>query len=52
MPTNNQARLEWMKQAVNDELFLADLNATMEDFKDSDLSASLSIVMKVPFRGN
>jgi uncharacterized protein (DUF433 family) len=35
-PTNTQARMELMSQAVNDELFLADLNATMEDFKDAD----------------
>jgi len=35
-PTNTQARMEFMSQAVNDELFLADLNATMEDFKDAD----------------
>ena len=34
--TNTQARMEFMSQAVNDELFLADLNATMEDFKDAD----------------
>jgi uncharacterized protein (DUF433 family) len=32
--TNAQARMELMSQATNDELFLADLNATMEDFKD------------------
>ncbi len=34
--TNTQARLELMSQAANDELFLADLNANMEDFKDAD----------------
>jgi hypothetical protein len=28
--------MELMNQAVNDELFLADLNPTMEDFKDAD----------------
>lgn len=42
IPTNTQARLEWMRRAMTDELFLADLNATMEDFKDADLSESLS----------
>ncbi len=36
MPTDTQARMELMSQAANDELFLADLNATMEDFKDAD----------------
>jgi len=36
MPTNTQARIEFMSQAANDELFLADLNATMEEFKDAD----------------
>ena len=35
-PTDTQARMEVMSQAMNDELFLADLNATMEDFKDAD----------------
>ena len=32
--TNTQARIEFMSQAVKDELFLADLNATMENFKE------------------
>jgi hypothetical protein len=31
-----EARMELMNQAANDELFLADLNTTMEDFKDAD----------------
>lgn len=31
-PTNTQARMDLMSQAANDERFLADLNATMEDF--------------------
>jgi uncharacterized protein (DUF433 family) len=35
-PTNTQDRMELMSRAANDELFLADLNATMEDFKDAD----------------
>jgi uncharacterized protein (DUF433 family) len=35
-PTDTQARMELMSQAANDELFLADLNATMDDFKDAD----------------
>ena len=35
-PMNTQARMELMSKAANDELFLADLNATMEDFKDAD----------------
>jgi uncharacterized protein (DUF433 family) len=35
-PTSPQARLELMREAANDELFLADLNATMEDFKGAD----------------
>jgi hypothetical protein len=37
MPTDTQARMELMSQAANDELFLADLNATIEDFKDADI---------------
>ncbi len=35
-PTDTQARMELMSQAASDELFMADLNATMEDFKDAD----------------
>ena len=35
-PTDTQARIEMMKEAASDELFLADLNATMEDFSDVD----------------
>jgi uncharacterized protein (DUF433 family) len=35
-PTNTQDRMELMSHAVDDELFLADLNATMEDFEDAD----------------
>ena len=35
VPTNTQARMELMSQAASDELFMADLNATMEDFKDA-----------------
>jgi uncharacterized protein (DUF433 family) len=35
-PPNTQARTELMSQAANDELFMADLNATMDDFKDAD----------------
>jgi mRNA interferase MazF len=31
---DRQARLQLMHEAVNDELFLADLNAAMEDFKN------------------
>jgi uncharacterized protein (DUF433 family) len=34
--TNIEARMELMSQAATDELFLADLNATMEDFKYAD----------------
>jgi hypothetical protein len=30
------ARLAAMREAANDELFLADLNTTMEDFKYAD----------------
>jgi uncharacterized protein (DUF433 family) len=41
-PTNTQARMELMSQAANDELFLADLNATMGDFKDADHLEPLS----------
>lgn len=36
-PTNPQARMELMKQAASDELFLADLNATLKDFRDADV---------------
>lgn len=42
VPTDTHARMELMRQAVKDELFMADLNATMEDFKDADLSESRS----------
>lgn len=41
-PTDTQARMELMGQAANDELFLADLNATMDDFKDADHLEPLS----------
>ena len=34
--TSTQARLEFMREAANDELFMADLNATLEDFRDAD----------------
>lgn len=34
--TSTQARLELMREAANDELFMADLNATLEDFRDAD----------------
>jgi uncharacterized protein (DUF433 family) len=35
-PMNTHDRMELMSQAVKDELFMADLHATMEDFKDCD----------------
>src|SRR6266516_4468847 len=35
-PTNIDARIAFMGQAANDELFLADLNSTKENFKESD----------------
>ena len=35
-PTNTPALVELMSEAMNDEVFLADLNASMEDFKDAD----------------
>lgn len=35
-PPNTQALMEVMTGAVNDELFQADLNATMDDFRDVD----------------
>ena len=35
-PPNTQGRMELMSQAANDELFLADLNGTMDDFNESD----------------
>ena len=41
-PTDTQARMELMSEAANDELFLADLNATMEDFKAADHLEPLS----------
>jgi hypothetical protein len=34
--TNTQARLELMREAANDELFLEDLNSTMDDFRYAD----------------
>ena len=41
-PMDTQARMELMSQAANDELFLADLKATMDDFKDADHLEPLS----------
>ena len=35
-PTSTQARLEFMREAANDKLFLEDLNATLEDFRHAD----------------
>ncbi|MCM3905600.1 MAG: hypothetical protein ND866_28230, partial [Pyrinomonadaceae bacterium] len=35
-PTSTQARLKMMNEAVHDKLFLADLNATLEDFRYAD----------------
>ena len=37
-PTSREARIAFMSQAANDELFLADLNSTMEDFNKADHS--------------
>jgi uncharacterized protein (DUF433 family) len=34
--TSSNARLECMREAADDELFMADLNATLEDFRDAD----------------
>ena len=41
-PTNLAACMELMSQAASDELFLEDLNSTMEDFKDADHLKPLS----------
>jgi uncharacterized protein (DUF433 family) len=41
-PTSKQARLELMREAANDDLFLADLNATLEDFGQADKLADLA----------
>src|SRR5438876_11729624 len=35
-PTNIVARIEIMGKAANDELYMEDLNYTMEDFKDAE----------------
>lgn len=35
-PTSTHARLELMREAAKDELFMADLNTTLEDFRDAD----------------
>jgi uncharacterized protein (DUF433 family) len=35
-PNDTQARLELMRKAVNDKLFLEDLNGTMDDFRYVD----------------
>lgn len=35
-PADGQARLQKMREAVNDELFMADLNSVMEDFRNAD----------------
>ena len=40
--TKTEALMELMGQAANDELFRADLAATMEDFKDTDRLEPLS----------
>jgi len=34
--TSRQARLELMREATKDEMFMADLKATLEDFRDAD----------------
>ena len=34
--TSSDARLKLMREAANDELFMSDLSATLEDFKDAD----------------
>jgi len=34
--TSRQARLELMGEAAKDEMFMADLKATLEDFRDAD----------------
>lgn len=36
VPADGQTRLQFMREAVNDELFMADLNAAMEDFRNVD----------------
>lgn len=41
-PTNTQARMELMGEAAKDELFLADLNATMEDWAISDFGIRIA----------
>jgi uncharacterized protein (DUF433 family) len=40
--TDTQARMELMREAVNDELFMEDLNKTMEDFKYVDQPESVT----------
>jgi len=35
-PASPKARLEMMRQAANDKLFLEDLNATLDDFRYAD----------------
>jgi uncharacterized protein (DUF433 family) len=40
--SDTQARLELMREAVNDELFIEDLNETMEDFKHVDQPESVA----------
>ena len=40
VPADGQERLKAMREAANDELFLADLNDAIEDFKNVDLPQS------------
>jgi uncharacterized protein (DUF433 family) len=40
--TSANARLEVMKEAANDEMFMADLKATMDDFRDADKLENLA----------
>lgn len=39
VPARQDERLEAMRASAGDELFLADLTATMEDFSHADLDA-------------
>ena len=46
-PGNDQVRLDLMRRALTDELFLADLNETMNDFSLADQEEEIDDILTV-----
>jgi len=46
-PGNDQVRLDLMRRALTDELFLADLNETMKDFSLADQEEEIDDILTV-----